>query len=89
MISPEAAVLGARLDQDHWPETNGRMPVCRRCGAYTESPQGRQHVPSEHRLARAEEWLDAQGRTRRLAYIRASVRPVATGTSETSARRSA
>jgi hypothetical protein len=66
MVSPEASILGARLDEDHPPETNGRMAVCRRCGAQTESPQGQQHVPNERRLARSEEWLDAQKRARRI-----------------------
>ena len=62
MISPEASLLGARLDEHHSPETNGRMPVCRRCGAQTESPQGRKHVPNERLLARSEQWLVAQSR---------------------------
>lgn len=62
--SAEATILGARLDEHHSPETNGRMAVCRRCGAQTESSQGRQHVPNERRLSRSEEWLDAQKRAR-------------------------
>jgi hypothetical protein len=33
VVSPEAQQLGSRLDEDHAPETNGRMSVCRRCGA--------------------------------------------------------
>jgi hypothetical protein len=70
MVSPEASTLGARLDENHSPETNGRMAVCRRCGAQTESPQGRQHVPNERRLARSEEWLDAQKRTRHIGDAR-------------------
>lgn len=68
MVSPEALILGARLDEHHSPETNGRMAVCRRCGAQTESPLGRQHVPSERRLAHSEGWLDAQGRARRIDF---------------------
>jgi hypothetical protein len=70
MVSPEASILGARLDEHHSPETNGRMAVCRRCGAQTESPQGRQHVPNERRLARSEQWLDAQSRTRNIDHAR-------------------
>ena len=70
MVSPEASLLGARLDEDHLPETNGRMAICRRCGAETESPQGRQHVPNERRLARSEQWLAAQSRTRHIDYAR-------------------
>ena len=74
MVSPEASILGARLDENHSPETNGRMAVCRRCGAQTESPQGRQHVPNERRLARSEEWLDAQKRARSIAAARESLK---------------
>jgi len=74
MVSPEASILGGRLDQDHVPETNGWMPVCRRCGAQTDSPQGRQHAPNERRLARAQRWLDAQRRTRHLEYARESLK---------------
>ena len=73
MVSPEVSNLGARLDEHHSPETNGRMAVCRRCGAQTDSPQGRQHVPNERRLARSEEWLDAQKRARRIDYARESL----------------
>ena len=74
MGSPEAAILGAQLDEHHAPETNGRMAVCRRCGAQTESPQGRQHVPNERRLGRAQEWLDAQRRARRIDDARESLK---------------
>lgn len=64
MTSPEALLLGARLDEDHSPVTNGWMSVCRRCGAYTESPLGHQHIPSDLRLDRAREWLDARSPAR-------------------------
>ena len=74
MASPEAVVLGARLDEHHSPETNGWMAVCRRCGAQTEGPQGDHHTPNECRLARAEEWLDAQSRITSLARFRESVK---------------
>jgi len=73
MISPEASLLGARLDEHHSPETNGRMAVCRRCGAQTESPQGRKHVPNERRLARSEQWLVAQSRMRHMHDARESL----------------
>ena len=53
MTSPEALLLGARLDEDHAPVTNGWMSVCRRCGAYTQSPLGERHTPSDNRLDRA------------------------------------
>ena len=72
MVSSEASVLGARLDENHSPETNGRMAVCRRCGSQTDSSQGRQHVPDERRLARSERWLDAQARTRHIDQARES-----------------
>jgi len=67
MASAEAVVLGARLDEDHVPVTNGWMAVCRRCGTYTDGPHGRHHLPSEGRLDRAADWLDAQSRPRRQA----------------------
>jgi len=89
MISSEASILGARLDEDHAPETNGWMSICRRCGAYTESPLGGRHVPGARRLARAEEWLDAQSRTGRPGYVCTSIRPAGAGANETSVRRSA
>lgn len=60
MVSPEASLLGARLDEHHSPETNGRMAVCRRCGAQTNEPNGRQHVPHELRLGHSNAWLDMQ-----------------------------
>ena len=47
MVSHEALNMGSRLDEDHAPETNGRMAVCRRCGAQTDSSEGRQHIPDE------------------------------------------
>ena len=60
MVSAEALLLGARLDEDHPPVTNGRMPVCRRCGAYTDGPHGHHHLPSDLRLDRVQDWLDAK-----------------------------
>lgn len=66
MASPEAQHLGTQLDQDHLPETNGRMAVCRRCGVFTDGPAGN-HAPHERQVARTAEWLDAQLRIRRLA----------------------
>jgi hypothetical protein len=73
-ISRDAAEVGAQLDRHHAPETNGRMPVCRRCGATTESPEGCQHSPSELRLARLTEWLDAQERMRLFECARDNLR---------------
>jgi hypothetical protein len=59
VVSPEAQQLGSRLDEHHAPETNGRMSVCRRCGAQTDGPK-ELHVPDERQLERALQWLDAQ-----------------------------
>jgi hypothetical protein len=59
VVSPEALQLGSRLDEHHAPETNGRMSVCRRCGAQTDGPKGL-HIPDERQLERALQWLDAQ-----------------------------
>lgn len=67
--SPEAADLGVRLDEHHLPETNGRMAVCRRCGARTDNPLGLQHVPDERQLARGRAWLDGQIRDSRIARL--------------------
>lgn len=72
MASPEASIIGARLDEHHSPETNGRMAVCRRCGAQTDGPKGRHHVPNERLLARSNEWLDAQSRMRHIDGTRDS-----------------
>ncbi len=76
-LSPPAHVeehiesaVGARLDEHHAPETNGRMAVCRRCGTQTDSPEGRQHVPSEGQLPRSSEWLEKQGRASRIDSAR-------------------
>jgi hypothetical protein len=65
MISPEALLLGVRLDENHVPVTNGRMSICRRCGTYTQGPLGQHHIPSVNRLDRAEQWLDTQAPARR------------------------
>jgi hypothetical protein len=69
MSSAEARQLGSRLDEHHLPETNGRMAVCRRCGAFTDGPQGG-HSPREHQLVRTHQWLDTQSRLNRIAGAR-------------------
>ena len=66
MISAEASNVGSRLDEDHPPETNGRMAVCRRCGAHTDSPEGTRHMPDERQLERSNNWLDMQARASRI-----------------------
>jgi hypothetical protein len=55
-----ASQTGTHLDEHHVPETNGRMSVCRRCGAQTDGPGGLHHRPTERELARSNEWLIAQ-----------------------------
>jgi hypothetical protein len=59
-----------QLDEHHRPETNGRMAVCRRCGASTDSPAGEHHQPAEHQVARSGDWLDAQARLARIDEAR-------------------
>ena len=60
--------VAAQLDEDHAPETNGRIPVCHRCGARTESPAGLHHLLAEDRVSRSSEWLMAQSRQRDIAH---------------------
>ncbi len=75
MVSPEASSVGARLDEHHPPETNGRMSVCRRCGVQTDDPMGRHHVPDERQVTSSNRWLDAQLRKsniERARYLRTS-----------------
>ncbi|MHB1599206.1 MAG: hypothetical protein ACYCXY_10070 [Acidimicrobiales bacterium] len=67
MVSPEALQLGSRLDKHHYPETNGRMAVCRRCGAQTDGPYG-PHIPNDRQLERVLQWLDAQLRSSRIGH---------------------
>jgi hypothetical protein len=69
----EVSRLSIRLDEDHVPETNGRMAVCRRCGATTDGPTGQSHVLSESQIARVGRWLDDQARQSRVAEARAQM----------------
>jgi hypothetical protein len=70
MASLDASTLGGQLDKDHLPETNGRMSICRRCGATTDGPMGHCHLPSERQAARARRWLDEQARLHRVEQAR-------------------
>jgi len=63
---------GELLDQDHAPETNGRMAVCRRCGSQTDGPQGARHLPSDRQLPRIREWLVAESQRVHIARARAA-----------------
>ncbi len=62
--------MGYQLDQDHVPETNGRMSVCRRCGSQTDGPQGDHHLPSDRQMSRISEWLVAEAQRLHLQRIR-------------------
>jgi hypothetical protein len=62
MTSPESLQVAAQLDEHHAPETNGRIAVCRRCGARTDGPNGSHHVLEEGGVTRSREWLSAQSR---------------------------
>jgi hypothetical protein len=62
MASPESLQVAAQLDEHHFPETNGRIAVCRRCGARTDGPNGLHHVLQEGAVSRSSDWLTAQSR---------------------------
>jgi len=70
MTTPETSQVAAQLDEDHAPETNGRMAVCRRCGARTDGPAGLHHALVERELPRSTSWLTAEVQKKRLAWIR-------------------
>ena len=67
----ETSHVATQLDEDHAPETNGRMSVCRRCGSRTDSPEGLHHKPLEQQLARSTKWLLGQELQRRIDRVRA------------------
>ena len=71
MASLVSSELGVQLDKDHLPETNGRMAICRRCGATTDGPMGHCHLPGERQIARAGRWLDERERLNRVEQARA------------------
>jgi hypothetical protein len=62
MPPDDAVPTGGQLDEDHPPETNGRMAVCRRCGSRTDDPAGSHHVPAERQLDRVRDWLAAESK---------------------------
>ena len=66
MTATEAPQVGIQLDQDHAPETNGRMAVCRRCGAHTDGPAAVHHTPDLRELPRSASWLVAEAQRRRI-----------------------
>ena len=67
MTSSESLHVAAQLDEHHCPETNGRIAVCRRCGARTDGPRGLHHVLQEGGVSRSSDWLTAQSRLRDIA----------------------
>ncbi len=71
--TPAAAALAQRLDEDHYPQTNGRMAVCRRCGFRTMGDMDVAHAPVDGQESRANRWLDAQAHANRIAMARGAV----------------
>ncbi len=71
MVSAQATLVGNQLDENHAPETNGRMAVCRKCGSLTDFKDGVHHVPAEQQLERSSEWLSAQSRNKLIDSARA------------------
>ena len=70
MTSSECLHVGAQLDEHHAPETNGRIPVCHKCGGRTDGPMGEHHLIAESRVGRSSEWLVAQSRLHDIANAR-------------------
>ena len=59
-MAPQSELhTGGRLDEDHAPETNGRMSICRRCGSRTDGPLGGHHLPGDGQVDRMRDWLVA------------------------------
>jgi hypothetical protein len=69
MAPSDVSKLSTQLDQDHAPETNGRMTVCRRCGVRTEETSSR-HEATEELQVKAGRWLDSQALASRVAQSR-------------------
>jgi len=75
-VLPEGETLtGSQLDAHHAPETNGRMPVCRRCGSQTDGPAGAHHLPAERQMARIRDWLVAEAQRTHIQRVRQARRP--------------
>jgi hypothetical protein len=70
--SPDPSLLSSRLDHHHHPETNGRTPICRRCGFSTSGTLGNeQHAGAAERPVRAQRWLDQQALLSQVALAKA------------------
>jgi hypothetical protein len=70
MIGSETLQVESQLDAHHIPETNGRIAVCRRCGARTDTPEGLRHVVAASQVKRSGDWLVAQSRLRDIESAR-------------------
>jgi hypothetical protein len=70
MTDSDSLTVRTQLDAHHTPETNGRIPVCRRCGARTDGPEGLHHVVADSQVTRSNEWLVAQSRLRDIESAR-------------------
>jgi hypothetical protein len=70
LMVDELKQLSERLDQDHAPETNGRMAVCRRCGFRAESKTGEHHVLVDGQQTRVQSWLGGRATANRLTKAR-------------------
>ena len=69
MAPADTSQISIRLDEDHVPETNGRMPICRRCGFRTEETSNR-HAATDGHQAKVGQWLDSQALASRMAKAR-------------------
>ena len=70
MPQPDETPTGSQLDQNHPPETNGRMSVCRRCGSQTDGPSGARHMPADRQITRVREWLIAESTKTHIDRVR-------------------
>ena len=70
MTSSKSLEVAVQLDAHHLPETNGRIPVCRRCGQRTDDLAGSHHLVGESQAARSSEWLLAQARLSQIEQAR-------------------
>jgi hypothetical protein len=70
LVVASDAPIGTRLDEDHAPETNGRMAICRRCGFRTAGVTSDRHAPPDTQEGKANRWLDTQAHARRVAKAR-------------------
>lgn len=70
MPQQDEVPTGSQLDENHVPETNGRMSVCRRCGSQTDGPAGERHMPAEGQMTRVREWLATESTKMHISRVR-------------------